>query len=676
MRGSPFFEVLMGDARGYDAWAQELAGGDWIGREVFYQAPLYPYFLGVIYALAGHDLTIVRICQAFAGALSSVALGFAGWQLFSARIGLIGGMGLALYPTAIFFDGLIQKSTLDGFFTCLALAVIGLISSRSGSPGTAKAVPYMRMAWPWLALGVTMGAMALTRENALLLIAVIGLWSVTSRERVLTAGGHRFSGAEARRPNAAGHPNAVGHPFRGAEIATFALGLALVLGPVAIRNYAVGGGFYLTTSQFGPNFFIGNNPAADGTYMSLRFGRGAPEFERRDASELAEQATGRRLAPGEVSSFWTDRALAFISTEPGQWLRLMLRKAALVLNATEMLDTESQDSHAGWSWPLALLSWIGHFGVLVPLAVAGMILSWPRRSTLWVIYALTIVYAASVVVFFVFARYRYPLVPFLILFASAAIGRFALKGGANRLRQGSGESAEAERAKAEAQPLPRRTKRAVLAGVVLAGFACNWPMLSAATMKAITETNVGLALQESGSVERAIGHYRRAIQFDSRYVPAYSNLGTALRAQGQPAAAIAEYEHALARLPGNADILINMGNAKVSAGDLPGAIEAFRQAIAADTSSPETRQSLARASYDLGSLLIERSNFVEAEARLRDAIAADPAMAEAHNNLGIALASRGRIADAVVEFRRALEIRPGFVDAERNLAMALQAQRR
>ncbi len=35
----------MGDSRAYDEWARRIAAGDWIGREVFYQAPLYPYFL-------------------------------------------------------------------------------------------------------------------------------------------------------------------------------------------------------------------------------------------------------------------------------------------------------------------------------------------------------------------------------------------------------------------------------------------------------------------------------------------------------------------------------------------------------------------------------------------------------------------------------------------------------
>ena len=41
------FTTPVGDARAYLAWAREIAAGDWLGREVFYQAPLYPYFLGV-----------------------------------------------------------------------------------------------------------------------------------------------------------------------------------------------------------------------------------------------------------------------------------------------------------------------------------------------------------------------------------------------------------------------------------------------------------------------------------------------------------------------------------------------------------------------------------------------------------------------------------------------------
>ncbi|MDP2054652.1 MAG: hypothetical protein Q8L75_13525, partial [Acidobacteriota bacterium] len=56
---SPFFDVLLGDAHGYDEWARRLAAGDWVGTEVFYQAPLYPYFVGGVYAVFGRDLLIL-----------------------------------------------------------------------------------------------------------------------------------------------------------------------------------------------------------------------------------------------------------------------------------------------------------------------------------------------------------------------------------------------------------------------------------------------------------------------------------------------------------------------------------------------------------------------------------------------------------------------------------------
>jgi hypothetical protein len=46
--GAPFFVHLMGDSRGYDEWAQQMAG-DWLGTGVFYHAPLYPYVIGTIH---------------------------------------------------------------------------------------------------------------------------------------------------------------------------------------------------------------------------------------------------------------------------------------------------------------------------------------------------------------------------------------------------------------------------------------------------------------------------------------------------------------------------------------------------------------------------------------------------------------------------------------------------
>src|SRR5215475_8541843 len=324
MRSSPLFDVLMGDARGYDEWAQRIAGGDWIGHDVFYQSPLYPYFLGLVYWLVGRSLMIVRLVQAAIGSCSCVLVAVAASRLFSRRAGLVAGLMLAIYAPAIFFDGLLQKSVLDVFFVCLALWLIAQITTTSSK------------SWLWLALGLALGALTLTRENAVVLIVVILGWAVL-----------RF-------------------PLRASAVLT--LGVAVVLLPVAIRNSIVGGGLYLTTSQFGPNFFIGNHAGADGTYQSLRYGRGAPEYERQDAAELAEYELHRKLTPAEVSRFWTERALAFITSNPSAWLKLMARKVALLTNATEMVDTEDQATYAEWSVVLSFLGPVTHFGVLVPLA--------------------------------------------------------------------------------------------------------------------------------------------------------------------------------------------------------------------------------------------------------------------------------------------------------------------
>ena len=49
------------------------------------------------------------------------------------------------------------------------------------------------------------------------------------------------------------------------------------------------GEFSPTTFQAGPNFYIGNHRNADGRYQPLIRGHETPEFEQKDATQLAEQ---------------------------------------------------------------------------------------------------------------------------------------------------------------------------------------------------------------------------------------------------------------------------------------------------------------------------------------------------------------------------------------------------
>ena len=736
IRSAPFFTILMGDSRAYDEWAMRIAGGDWIGTNVFYQAPLYPYFLGVIYRFAGRNLLLVRIVQASIGSMSCVVLGAAVRRLSGDDAGIAAGLMLALWAPAIFFDALIQKSVLDVFFVCVVIWLMtvlgsGFRPSRSAlRPGLADAplendgAEAGSRTMAHVVLGLALGALALTRENALVLIVVVLAWTAWNSPGVRRAWNSPGVG---RARNSLGVGRVLVDPARSAskkkdppymqDVTNAALviaGLAIVLGPVVIRNLYVGGGFYLTTSQLGPNLYIGNNPNADGTYASLRYGRGAPEYERQDATELAERALGRRLTPGDVSTYWRDRALGFIVSDPVGWARLTARKIALLLNRVEVVDTESQETHAEWSWPLRVLAPLTNFGVLVPLALLGALVTRPCRSPVGVIAGLAIAYAASVVMFYVFARYRYPLVPFLIVFAAAAL-----------------VPCFRDPARAWSQ-LRWPTIAAIAAAVVVA----NWPLLSPALMQAVTENNLGVAIQDQRRYDEAIAHYRRAVALRPAYPPAYNNMATALRAAGRlddavamykralelqtdfPDAeynlanalvekgrtdeAIGHYEAALRTIPVSVEVQTNLGIALAGRGRVDDAIAAFRAAVDADPASATAHRNLgdllatrgnpaeglvhmreaARLApedgsirYDLGSLLLESGRYAEAVSELREATTRLPGSAEAHNNLGIALGSQGRLDEAIAQFRKAVTLKPDFEDARRNLQMALDAAR-
>lgn len=671
IRDAPFFTIVMGDSKSYDAWAQQIAGGDWIGKDVFYQAPLYPYMLGVIYTIVGHSVVAVRVVQMLLGSIAVVLVAAATSRLFSRRAGIIAGVAAALYPPGIFFDGLIQKTALDAFLTCIVLWIM----SRLVVPG---------FTWrSWGGLGLTVGALSLTRENALVLVPLFLLWCfwpmALARQRLNCA-------------------------------AAFIAGLALLLLPVALRNAYVGGGFYLTTSQFGPNLYLGNNPRTDGTAGALIAGRGTAEYERQDATDIAERAEKRTLTPGEVSSYWTGQALAFMTAEPGRWLRLMARKTALLWNATEAFDTESQESYAEYSVVIRWLQPIAHFGVLVPLAFFGICATWDDRRRLWIFYALVAVYGASVVLFFIYARYRYPLVPFLLMFASAGV--------------------------VAAPAWLRTVSRTRVIPVAVATLAVivvtNWPLLAGGDSRAVTEHNVGAALQSSGQLDAAIARYRRAIAISPNYVPSYSNMGAAFLAKGDIDGAVAAYQQALAIEPDFPDAQFNLGNALLRRGNAAAAVPHFERVVTtspgmvdartnlgiallesgqrergltalaqavdlapraavprralADALAEAGRRAEALAQYQalvglapgdgeaqhaLGRFLLEEGRAADAIAPLRAAVTQAPSSA-AHNDLGIALATTGQKDEAVREFSEALRADPSNAEARRNLEIARQ----
>ena len=295
----------------------------------------------------------------------------------------------------------------------------------------------------------------------------------------------------------------------------------------------------------------------------MREGRESPEYEQQDATELAEAALGTRLTPGEVSSYWTRKAIDFIRAQPLSWLALSGRKAMLLASRTEVVDTESQESYEEWSTLLEVLAPIGHFGVLVPLAVLGMLAAGDRQGRLALYYGLMSTYAASVLLFYVSARYRLPLVPFLILFAAAGIASLP--------------------SAARAATARRRTVAVLLVGAAV--VVTNRRVLSNDLQRAMTETNLGAALQSNERFAEAEGQYRRAIAIQPAYAPAYVNLGTVLVLQNRLDEAINAFTRARELGSNDPELPGRLAYVLVRAGRNEEAITAHRDAIARNPNS-------------------------------------------------------------------------------------------
>jgi 4-amino-4-deoxy-L-arabinose transferase-like glycosyltransferase len=391
IRDLPTQRWLVMDAQRYDELAHAIAAGGWMPREAFYQAPLYPYFLAVVHAVTGGEggaLLAVRLLQAACGAITVVLLALLARRLFGDAAGRAAGVLAALYGPAIFYVPLLLKSTL----TLLALsgAVLLLVPvSPSGrlAPGRA------------LVSGLLFGVSALLQENLILLIPFAALWLLLSGAR------------ETRTLTRTG---------------VLVLGAVLGLAPATLLNLVAGGELVVTSSQGGMNFYIGNARGASGTYAGLSAGSQNPESQREDARRMAAGFASRErgrpvaaeeLSPGEVSGLFWRESWREIRADPAAWGRLLLRKTRLFWNAHEIPDAEGYDVYRREAGPLALF-WIG-FGVIAPFGLAGLGLAWKdaapaARQRARLLALLILGLCLSVVLFFVFGRYRLPVVVLLI----------------------------------------------------------------------------------------------------------------------------------------------------------------------------------------------------------------------------------------------------------------------
>jgi len=616
----PFLAVLYIDPLMYDEWAQRIAGGQLLSDRPFFLDPLYPYFLGLIYAVFGTSRIAAVAVQTLLGALVPLLVFLSVRRWFDRTTALTATAIAAFYVPAIYFGGLIMKPALAMFLVAVFLWLFSFLLRETRR-------------WPWWVLaGVVFGMACLTRGNLLLVAPVIALWFLL-RDPDGPAG-WRLPPIPPKR-------------IRVVECGSWVAGIALVLAVPAVHNTVVGGEFILTTANAGANFYIGNNPDNDtGEYLQLPFIRANPMYEQLDFTREAERRAGHSMSDREVSAFWFGESWRWVRDHPSAWLGLLWSKFRAFWGAYEIPDSLDYSLYREYA-PVLRLPLPG-FGLLAPLFLAGAILAlgrpgWPRLLLL-----LVGAYCLTVVFFFVFSRFRMVVAPALYILAAHGAVELVRRWGAV-VR----DAARGWRPALVATAIFLVSW--VFVNVPLRARTDTWSyrLASAAGLPTRPETstlgrvNLGLAYaRKAMEVElsdeaaewlaKSESLLRAAIEIPGDHptmVTAHRELGKVLSRQGRNREAIASFQEAIRLAPGDYRLRFGLGILYRRVGELENATVAFREALEL---APRHLQS----ALLLGETLLELGRPGSAEPVFRHALELAPGNQRAREGLGLALSAQ------------------------------------
>jgi tetratricopeptide (TPR) repeat protein len=394
LTASPFLLPGQGDMHFYNDWAQRILHGQLTDYRAFYGLPLYPYFLAALYKLFGYSPFIPGCLQVAADSGTAVLLYKMARRVFDRSLGNMpenAGHYIGLTAAAVWAFYLPEQAySVILMPTALAVFVfwfvVWQVIKRETSPS----------ALTIFLLGLLVGFSATGVATVLFLIPML-LAALFLKWENPFRNGRRFLLAS-----------------------LLMAGVVLGVAPCAAHNYLVAHDRVFLSAHSGVNFWIGNNPNANG-YPRMPPGLHAgQEAMLQDSMTVAQRNSERELKRSEISNYWANKARAYIRENPGAWLRLVGLKIANFWNAFQYDD-------------LSIITNLRLQGVLLPgvkfgliavLALPGIVFA--LRSTplsRW-LFAAVLLHMASLLTVFVTERYRLAAVPGLILFA--VFGAFLL----------------------------------------------------------------------------------------------------------------------------------------------------------------------------------------------------------------------------------------------------------
>lgn len=389
---SPLLIPSRGDMHFYNDWATQILRGQFAQPLAFYGLPGYAYFLAALYKILGENPFVPGLLQAALDAGTAVIIFSICCEIFARRGSTSSSPNAAL--------------NLDP-------RVIGVFAALGWTffvPAQAYSVVLMPTAWFvfvfWFVVWRIVRADAVLRAGECFLLALLVGVTATAVATVLAVVPLVFVAASWRLKRE--------WPAAMIRVAALIFGLLMGTSPCWIHNYFIAKDPVVLSAHSGINFWIGNNPEANGYPRfppGLRAGQAAM---LQDSIDQAEAVAGRPLKHAEVSRYWSDRTRNYIGAEFGNWLKLIARKLRNFWSAFQYDDlsviTILREQGVIFPGP--------YFGAIAALAIPGIFFAFrmfpPSR---WILSALLLSMFALLAVF-ITERYRLVAVPGLLIFAA------------------------------------------------------------------------------------------------------------------------------------------------------------------------------------------------------------------------------------------------------------------
>jgi len=330
--------------------------------------PLYPALIAICSLVSRHPVELMLLLQAVLGAITVACVYSIADQFFGRRAALVAALVLAVAPMTSRFAAVLLTESIFTF----------LLMGGSWAWGRGHAV----------ISGFAFGLAVLARTSLLPYVILLGIAGCLP----IVHGNWRL--------------------YR--RIAAAAL---LTVAPWVIRNVIEVGRVTVADASWGNNLLLGTVVLHGGMnrYAAIRAEVGEPP----ETPSVTLEAARARLAVNRIRG------------DPPRWIRARISQYPFLFIDTGdylPLDANRTAFARAWSesvWPTVILKAAFVCGnvVLLVLAAKGMWLSRRRTVELAPLWSVPAYFAAAHVPMFVEPRYGLPLVPFLLIFAAAAVSR-------------------------------------------------------------------------------------------------------------------------------------------------------------------------------------------------------------------------------------------------------------